>query len=313
MAPLSIVIPVHNRASLVLRTLKCVKAQTFRPLKLILVDNNSTDDSKKVLQQWKSANEEPNMEVVVVEESKPGASAARNRGLQEVTTDYTMFFDSDDEMAPTHVERAMSAFLSPSHPDIVGWDVVYAGHSGERTTKRFSTRHSLWHNIMHGSMSTQRYAAKTSLFRRAGGWNNDIFGWDDIELGCRMLLLNPSVKKIHGAPTVTVNRTAISITGTSRLSGLGKWETSLNAIECSLQKAGRSTVAVNLRRALLAGKYVHENGGVIISEASTLLDEAVAKTPSKLCRLLLKCGFHYTASGGRAFARLIFPLFINKY
>ena len=40
---MTIVVPVKNRATLVLRTLNSIKAQSWRPLKVIVVDNNSTD------------------------------------------------------------------------------------------------------------------------------------------------------------------------------------------------------------------------------------------------------------------------------
>ena len=40
---LTVIIPVYNRASLVKRTLESVEQQTLRPLRVILVDNNSTD------------------------------------------------------------------------------------------------------------------------------------------------------------------------------------------------------------------------------------------------------------------------------
>ena len=39
----TIVIPVYNRAKVVEHTLQSVEAQTFRPLRIILVDNGSTD------------------------------------------------------------------------------------------------------------------------------------------------------------------------------------------------------------------------------------------------------------------------------
>ena len=48
---ISIIIPVYNRASLVIRTLDSIAAQTLQPDRIIVVDNNSSDgsyDAKKI-------------------------------------------------------------------------------------------------------------------------------------------------------------------------------------------------------------------------------------------------------------------------
>ena len=45
---ISVVIPAYNRAEYIERTLKSVKEQTYRPIELIIVDNNSTDSTKLI-------------------------------------------------------------------------------------------------------------------------------------------------------------------------------------------------------------------------------------------------------------------------
>ena len=42
---ISVVVPVYNRASILNETLQSVRAQTYRPIELIIVDNGSTDAS----------------------------------------------------------------------------------------------------------------------------------------------------------------------------------------------------------------------------------------------------------------------------
>ncbi|MDE6573922.1 MAG: glycosyltransferase family 2 protein, partial [Muribaculaceae bacterium] len=94
-ARLSIIIPVYNRESIVLRTLESVERQTLRPLKLILVDNGSSDGTLAVLEQWRQEHAAPGFEVEVYSEPVPGACAARNKGLAVADTEFVMFFDSD--------------------------------------------------------------------------------------------------------------------------------------------------------------------------------------------------------------------------
>ncbi|MDE5631667.1 MAG: glycosyltransferase, partial [Muribaculaceae bacterium] len=60
---LSIVIPVYNRGAVVGRTLQSIAAQTYRPLKVILVDNASADDTAAVLRAWQAEVSAPDFEV----------------------------------------------------------------------------------------------------------------------------------------------------------------------------------------------------------------------------------------------------------
>lgn len=302
MKTISIVIPVHDRANIVTDTLECVRHQTWRPLKVVLVDNASTDDTLAVLNEWKAAEEAPGFEVKVVTEQKPGAAAARNRGLREVDSDYVMFFDSDDLMKPTHVERAMRAFEADPEADIVGWDTVYRGLGGKSRITIFADRDALWHNIMHGSMATQRYAVRTSLVNAAGGWGEDVMGWNDVELGCRLLAASPRIVKLRGEPTVVVLARENSITGNSFASGAEKWEHSLDTIEASLSRWGKGERYVSLRRAILAGHYTAEGA---IEEGLRLIRRVLRNEPSWAYRQLFKVVFTYSAHGGRGAARLV--------
>lgn len=303
---LTIVIPVYNRAGIVGRTLDSVRHQTLRPLRVVLVDNNSTDETLHVLQAWKEHVEGPGFEVTVVSEPKPGAAAARNRGLREVATPFTMFFDSDDIMLPGHAKRALDAFHLDVSPDIVGWDVEYVSPRGKVSLKPFYDKDVMWHTIMHGSMATQRYAARTGLFREVGEWDELDRGWDDIELGVRLLAKNPSVFRSGGAPTVRVIGMADSITGNAFSPKAAAWERSLDSIERTLDHFGHPTICVDLRRAHLAGCYIAEGAP---EEGWRLMAGVLKDTQSRFMRLLLRFACRYTALGGRGVARLLRPFF----
>ena len=51
-SPVTIVIPVYNRAHTIARTLRSIDTQTLRPAHVILVDNNSSDNSVDVMRAW---------------------------------------------------------------------------------------------------------------------------------------------------------------------------------------------------------------------------------------------------------------------
>lgn len=302
---LTVVVPVYNRAGRVAATLDSLEAQTLRPLRVVLVDNNSTDDTLRVLLDWKSRVESPSFVVTVVEEKRPGAAAARNRGLAEVTTPFTMFFDSDDLMAQGHCLRALSGFDDNPGADIVGWDCSMLSLAGRRNIGRFSDRDVLWDNIFYGSMATQRYAARTALFRQAGGWNPECRGWDDVELGARLLGLSPKIVKLNGSQTVEIVASADSITGDSFSAKASVWEHALDLMEAS---CGNPRVAryVNFRRAILAGDYRRERA---VDDSRRQLGVALSKEPSRFFRMLARLAVVYRGIGLPGISRILRPFF----
>lgn len=291
---ITIVIPVHNRARIVGSTLKSVREQTLRPLRVILVDNGSTDDTHDVLEQWRCETE-GDLDVSIITETVPGAAAARNAGLARVETEWTMFFDSDDTMAPEHCRRALRA---ADGVDVVGWDVRY--YDGKhKTVLPFYTTDAQYHNLFHGSMSTQRYMARTELFRNAGGWNASVLYWNDIELGARILQQNPRIKKIQGTPTVTMFHSDESITGTSYSS---RTERAAHALECIAGTLGPERRRwVDVKHIIFAADCAREGS----QEGGKIYKEIIANNTSAGIRLLLRAVYLYRRAGGRGVARLI--------
>lgn len=286
---LTVVIPVYNRAAIVGATLDSLERQTLRPLRVILVDNNSSDGSLETLRRWRDRVDAPDFRVRVLSESTPGAPAARNCGLREVDTPYTMFFDSDDRMLPEHCSRAVEAFLRHPDADVVGWDCVAESSAGSKSIRRFYTRNLMWNNIFHGGFSTQRYAARTELFRNAGWWDETSRGWDDAELGCRILNLSPKIVKSGGRPTVIIVETAVSITGVSFKASAPVWEHTLDLMEGSAPAR-----IVNMRRALLAGDYKREKAP---GEGRRLLNITLSKEKNPFQRFLLRLTYNYRGTG----------------
>lgn len=301
-AEISIIVPVYNRAHIVERTLDSIAKQTLRPIELILVDNNSSDNSLEVLLQWQHANASPDFHITVLSEPHPGASAARNKGLAEVTTPYVMFFDSDDIMLPDHVRSFVQAFRDNPSLDAVGKDVLTLQLDGSKAIKTFKT--SLYQHIFHASFATQRYAAKTELLRLVGGWNENMRGWDDYELGVRLLTAKPlNIKRLKDKPTVHVILQAASITGTDYSSRPHEWELALDTCQSTLEKVAlprRYVRYIELRRAILAGLYKKEHS----PHSSRLLAEVLSRESNPIRRAFYRFACAYVAASGRGIAML---------
>ncbi|MFU8866411.1 glycosyltransferase family 2 protein [Natronococcus sp.] len=109
MPAVSIVIPTYNRASVVGRAIDSALAQTHGDLEVIVVDDGSTDGTGAVLDSY-----DDDRLIVLETGTNGGANAARNRGIERASGEFVSFLDSDDELAPTHVERVLETFRNGS-------------------------------------------------------------------------------------------------------------------------------------------------------------------------------------------------------
>lgn len=99
MARVSIIIPTHNRADLLVRALDSALNQTRVPDEIIVVDDCSTDDTGELLQKYR-----PPVRAIRHKANR-GVSAARNTGIEQSTGDLICFLDSDDTLLPESIER----------------------------------------------------------------------------------------------------------------------------------------------------------------------------------------------------------------
>ena len=309
---LTIIIPVYNRETIVTATLKTIVEQTLRPLNIILVDNNSTDNTFYVLQEWKRVNDSPDFRITLLTETKPGAAAARNRGLDAVTTPYTMFFDSDDLMLPGHCHRVINGVHKHPDADILGWDCRSRAIDGNTFLVRFGAEDIFWNNLHQGSMATQRYVARTTLFRQAGGWNERCMGWDDIEIGTRLLAMNPKIVRLSGDISVEIISLENSITGKSFSAKPAVWEHSMELIEDTIKSKVNPRLRdkylrfLNLRRAILAGDYSREGA---MNDGKRLLQTVIDGEESAFYRRIYSAAYRYRALGGRGTHKIFRFLF----
>lgn len=301
---ITIVIPVRDRRGLVVRCLDSVAAQTLRPLDVVLVDNGSRDGTPARLEAWRYAVSAPDFRVTVLSEPKPGACAARNRGLREVRSRYVMHFDSDDVMAPGHCEAVARELERHGWPGILCWPVTSVGLDGACRRTHALTGDPMFAHIFHAVLATQRYVAETGLVRAAGAWNEDLGGWNDWELGVRLLLTCDSgVAGVRLGDTVTEYRQPESITGKAFSCNPERWERSLDSADACLAARGmtRPRRWIEMRRAILAGLYRREGAA---AESRRLMAEVVGRQTSPWHRAIYRIICAYVACGGRGVAEI---------
>ncbi len=99
----SIIIATYNRAHLILETLESVCAQTYTNWECIIVDDGSTDNTEKIVNDLVSKDSRF-IFLNRPSERLKGPNAARNFGIENSTGDYVLSLDSDDWILPEHLE-----------------------------------------------------------------------------------------------------------------------------------------------------------------------------------------------------------------
>ena len=117
---LDLIIATHNRAMLLTRLLESLRAAERPPelsVRVIVVDNNSTDGTREAVLSQKAILDHP---VLYVFEAKQGKTAALNRGLKEIEGDLVGFLDDDEEVDKKWLRTIHRAFQDPSIDFISG-------------------------------------------------------------------------------------------------------------------------------------------------------------------------------------------------
>ena len=266
----SIIIPVYNRATVVPATLQSVVAQTHRPLQVILVDNYSTDDTLRVLENFKKEHPGEGFNVIVTREEHHSAGAARNHGFELATGEWVMFFDSDDLMDEGLVESYVKVIERAERKgrplDLISARSTLVFPDGGERQAPFHKRDLFANHLLHGQLATQRYAVRRGFFASTDGWNIDLPGWNDWELGLRLLLAKPHVAYMGGKSRITINHNgADSITGTEFHSRQGQWEHVIDIMKGELRSSllkpalrQRFERLLEYRRMVLAAQYQRE-------------------------------------------------------
>ena len=99
------IIPNYNHARYLPEQLEAVLSQSVRPQEVIVVDDASTDDSVRLVEQI--AKRDPIVRLLR-NEKRVGVNVACNRGMAEASSEYLYFGAADDKVLPGFVEATLT-------------------------------------------------------------------------------------------------------------------------------------------------------------------------------------------------------------
>jgi glycosyltransferase involved in cell wall biosynthesis len=208
---ISVVIPLHNGAATIERTLRSVQAQTWPQLEIVVVDDGSTDSGPERVARAAIADRR----IRLVSQENQGVATARNHGAAAAAGDILAFLDADDLWAPEKLDLQMAA-LESGGADV---GLVYTWSALINEDDRV---YSTWHRptaegrvfrdlcranfVGNGSCTLMRRAA----FDRAGGYDASLRARG--AQGCEDLMIYMRVAEAYEFRVVRSHLTGYRVT-----------------------------------------------------------------------------------------------------
>jgi glycosyltransferase involved in cell wall biosynthesis len=166
----SVIVPTRNSARTLEACLASVHSQLYRPVELIVIDNQSTDATLQIARQYGD----------VVEVFGPERSAQRNRGARLAHGDYLLFVDSDMRLGERVVGDCLDAIRAKGAPGVIIPEVS----TGEGFWARARALERSCY-IGDDAIEAARFFPRAE-FERAGGFDENLVAMEDWDLSKRI-------------------------------------------------------------------------------------------------------------------------------
>ena len=157
--------PVHNAGAFLVEAIESILKQTYKNLELIIVDDESTDNSWGIIQKY--AHKYPNKikAVRTKKQSNSAGNGATNYGLQYAKGEFIARMDADDIALPKRIAKQVNYMLKHPQTILLGTQAYVIDRNAKRTGyKRMPITHQsiysnygVLHPIIHPSVMINRY------------------------------------------------------------------------------------------------------------------------------------------------------------
>jgi hypothetical protein len=198
----SIVVPVFNRANLIVETLDSLTRQTFPDWEALVVDDGSTDATCDVVSQQAALN--PRIRLVRRDRPPKGANTCRNIGLAASRAELVIFLDSDDLLAPGCLQQRITVMQeNPGLPFAVFQGTTFFQTPGD--TDQIWNQPGLGSDLDHflrGNSAWQTAGPiwTKNILQELGGFDEDLGCWQDVDLHIRALSRRLAFRKFLDLP-----------------------------------------------------------------------------------------------------------------
>lgn len=173
----SVILPCYNAHRFLGQTLDSVRAQTFRDIEILVVDDGSTDPATQRFLADLPA------DVRVVHQENRGLSGARNTGFREARGRLVLPLDCDDWIEPRFLEKAVAALPADAADNSFVFSyLALEGDATDTLIKNFNFFEQLCANQLPYCLLMSK-----TLWARVGGYDETMRqGYEDWEFNIRL-------------------------------------------------------------------------------------------------------------------------------
>ncbi len=175
---ISVIVPCYNYGHFICETIDSVLAQTYSDYEIIIIDDGSDDGTTPAVIASEAQKDE-RIKVITHPKNK-GVSAARNSGIKAARGKYILPLDSDDRIAPTHLEKT-GALIIKEKADLV---CTHYKCFGERNHICYISNDAK--AIKRRLPFTNAFPVcslyKKSAWQEFEGYDEELFGYEDWDL-----------------------------------------------------------------------------------------------------------------------------------
>ena len=195
-AQVAIVIPLYNYANTQTEAFESVKMQSVKVLDLVIVDDNSTDESLELALTWARTNKGRFNRVRVVRNlANQGLGAARNVGFALADTPWIMTLDADNRLRPGCVE----ACLATVNLTCANFAYPYIQEFGDKSDRRGFPG---WEpaRLLSGNYIDAMALVSRAGWAGVGGYSTARISWEDFDLWCLFAERGLRGERVPGEP-----------------------------------------------------------------------------------------------------------------
>lgn len=200
----SVIIPAYNEEEYIGSCLQSLVGQKTKiNFEVVLVDNNSTDDTKKIALSFKDK-----LNIRVITEKQQGRGIARWRGFEKAAGDFLFSSDADTIMPSDWIERFTEYFKNEKIVAVTSLCNIDDPSSTNKAV--FKLIHVIANQVHRIAMGYHciygfSFAIRKDIYVKSGKLNKKLNALDDVDLGTRVRKFG-KIQLVRNMSVLTSNR-----------------------------------------------------------------------------------------------------------
>ena len=193
------VITTCDRLQQLKKAVESVENQTLSPDELIIIDDNSCDQTQEYCENLQEISKIP--VIYLRNDFRAGSNLCRNLAIERANGEYIAFLDDDDEWLPEKLQIQYET-AKKEKADLVYTGVETVDSNGKKISRHFHRKPALFPPkiailTLNYPGTTSCLMLKTELLRKISGFNPDYSSLQDYELSIRLIRAGASVAGVE--------------------------------------------------------------------------------------------------------------------